>query len=779
MADSNRAVDRVRTVALLSEGVQGQVFVGVDDLLRRRLVVKRMPSGASPRADQRTRMIHEARVLSRLDHANVLRVYDYSERDEYDVFTFEYLEGTPLVDAIAAGLEFAKKVRVATDVASVLSVAHRNEIVHGALSPRSVAISKAGAIKIVDFHSISTNVDGSRGDPRWSSPEEQRGAEPTRESDMYRFGLLLREMFGTRDRDVRSLLAALLCEAPSDRLTAAAALERLQRFGSRRARRLRVAAVALLATILSLGATKITLDLKREHAAAVAALADAESRRAAANELVAFMVEDLRPKLLPVGKLEIMDATSNKAFDYFASIAPEQISAAEIAVNVQALTQFAEAQFHKDDMRAAEDAARKAISLADAGLRRHPNDVEILFARAAAHAEMRNVLVFRGDRVQAFVHARIWLATCTDLLRRKPGDVRFLTSQAYALFNLARLYDHTGDVDTALRHYDRAVTSLRSVLRRRPNDDSYVKLFIVDRFAAMALLRWGRFYEGRRRLERARAELEAFRRRVPSNREVLDTMASCDKDLASAALATGDLEAARRYAIAQLTVGKQLMAFDSARYWWTCLVSIAHRSLGTIARMNGDDGEALRQHTAAIEVLSVVRESEGILVPLETATNRVELARSLLAAGRPKQALLQASLAVETCRPMPQEMFVQNALAEALLVRGEALAARGEPEEASNAWEEALRTAESIRSRLPGVPETNTRARALLRLGRLDRATPLIERLAALGYRNREFEALCEEKGAFINSQGRGVTDGREERRQGQKAPSAGEGGPG
>lgn len=779
MASSNRAVDRVRSVALLSEGEQGQVFVGVDDLLRRRMVVKRLASGALPSAERRNRMIHEARVLSRLDHANVLRVYDYNELDEYDVVTFEYLEGTPLVDSLAAGLDFAKKVRVATVVASVLSVAHRNGIVHGALSPKSVVISQAGEIKVVDFHSISTNIDGSRGDARWCSPEEQRGAEPARESDMYRFGLLLQEMFGTSDGDIRALVAGLLCEAPTDRLTAAAALERLQRLGNRRARGLRIAAVALVAVIVTLGVTKFTLDLKRERAAAVAAQAEAESRRAAANELVAFMVQDLRPKLLPVGKLEILDATSNKAFDYFASIDPGQISAAEIAVNVHALTQFAEAQELKNDMRAAEATGRKAIALADAGLRRHPNDVEILFARAAAHAEMTSVLALRGDRAQAFVHAKTWLAACTDLLRRKPEDVRFLTYQAYAFSDLARMYDHAGDVDTSLRHYDNAVTSLRSVLRREPNDDSYVKLFIVNRFAAMALLRRGRFEEGRRRLEEARAELEAFRRRAPSNRELLDTMASYDKDLASAALATGDLEASRRYAVAQLAVSRQLMAFDSARYWWTCLVSIAHRSLGTIARMNGDAVEALRQHAAAIEVLSVVRESKEIIVPVETATTRVELARSLLAAGRPEQALLQASLAVEACRPMPQELLVRNVLADALLVRGEAFAARGQPEEASDAWEDALRTAESIQSRLPGVRETDTRARALLRLGRLDRATPLIERLAALGYRNREFEALCEEKGAFINPQRKGVTDGREERRQGQKAPSAGKAGPG
>ena len=750
MASSNRAVDRVRSIALLSEGEHGQVFVGIDDLLRRRLVVKRLASGALPSADRRNRMIHEARVLSRLDHANILRVYDYNELDDYDVVTFEYLEGTPLVEALAAGLEFAKKVRVATVVASVLSVAHRNGIVHGALSPGSVVISLANEIKVVDFHSISTNIDGSRGDARWCSPEERRGTEPTRESDMYRFGLLLQEMFGTRDRDVRALVAALLCEAPSDRLTAAAALERLQRLGHRRTRRLRIAAVALLATIFALGTTKFTLDLRRERAAAIAAQAEAESRRAAANELVAFMVEDLRPKLLTVGKVDIMDATSNKAFDYFASIDPAHISAPEIAVNVQALAQFSEAQMLKDNVRAAESATRKAIALADAGLRKYPDDVEILFASAAAHSEYSLLQARKGDLPQAFVHANAWVAVCTDLVRRKPGEARFLRSQAFAFGHLGFLYDQTGDIEASFRYFDICETTLRPLLQRQADDESRVHLFSIRRFAAIALIKMGRFQEGRRRLESARAEIESILRGEPSNKALLDSRSSYDEQLAYVAIATGDLEAARRHADAELATSKQLVAFDPARSWWTHLLVMAHRYLGITARMNGDLDAALRHHAAAIEAASALlaRRPEDIMQIRDNATNRLELARSLLAARRPGQASMHAGLAVEAWGAIPDaEMF----LAEALLVRGEALAAEGRQAAANDAWEHALRAAESVRARPRHPRAIDTQARALLRLGRLDRATPLVEQLAALGYRNREFEALCRENGAFIN----------------------------
>lgn len=219
------------------------------------------------------------------------------------------------------------------------------------------------------------------------------------------------------------------------------------------------------------------------------------------------------------------------------------------------------------------------------------------------------------------------------------------------------------------------------------------------------------------------------------------------------AIATDDLEAARYYADDQLAIGKQLAPFDRERPWWTHLLANAYCSLGTIARMEGDPDAALRHHEAAIGVLSVAfaRGSKDLNLTRDNGSIRTELARSLLAAGRPKQALLHANLAVEVFRAMPQNILARTMLAEATLVQGEALAAQGRYATANEAWAEAVRLCEAIPAR-PRAPRTiDTQARALLHLGRLDQATPLVEQLAALGYRNREFVALCKEKGAFIN----------------------------
>jgi tetratricopeptide (TPR) repeat protein/predicted Ser/Thr protein kinase len=774
--ESSSAVDRIRPVALLGDGLYGQVFVGIDDVLRRQMIVKRVASGSLASLDIRARLIHEARVLSRLDHANLPRVYNYSEQGEHDVFTFEYLEGIQLFEAVKR-FDFAKKVHAATAIASALSVAHRNGIVHGALSPDSVVIAKDGEIKVVDFHSTSTNVDGARGDARWRSPEELRGAEPARESDMYRFGLLLQELFGMRDHDARALVAALLCEAPSDRLTAAAALDRLERLGRRRARRIRIAAIAFVAALFTLGGTKFTLDLQREHAAALAAQAEAEARRKQAHALVAFMIENLHPKLLSVGKLDIMEATSNKAFDYFASMDPERISPAEAAVNVQALAQFSSAQLLKNHVSAAENAARKAIALADAVLRKHPHDLALLYARATAHGDCGSALGRKGDMQQAFVHTKAFASACTDLVRREPDDTRFLRSQAMAFAALGNMYGRTGEMEASFRNLDFSVASLRHLLEREPSVAARMQLFDAGRFAGTALIKLGRFREARQRLESTRAEIESVLKLEPSNKELLNIRAGYDDQLVAVALATGDLDAARRYDETQLETSKQLVAFDPARFRWARLLVLAHRSAGTIARMDGDVQAALHHHQASIEAASVViarAPEQQVTLPRENAWSRMELARSLLAAGQPRQALLHAGLAVEVLRAMPDDLIARGLLPEALLVRGEALAAHGEPVAANSAWEEALRAVELVRSRPPEPQLVDTHARVLLRLGRLDRATPRIEQLAALGYRNREFEALCREKGAITNPSEREIHHvGRSKRENRRTAPAA------
>lgn len=737
MNETNNAL-RMRPVSLIGEGERGEVFVGMDEVLRRRVVVKKLLSRSFESADARQRLIREAQTLARLDHPHILRIHDYTESRGYDVFTLEYAPGRTLAEALGDGLDFARKVRIATAIASALVVAHRHGIVHGALSPDSVLLGDGGEIKLTNFASTATQLDR----------ETPRDASIT--SDMYAFGLLLRELFGDGDRDLRALAASLVREVPSERSTATVALARLQRLASRRNRRIRAAAIAVVVVGLVVGAAKYTFDLQRERAAAIAARTEAEKLRAEANDLVGFMLDDIRPKLWSVGRLEILDATTEKALDYFATMRPDETSPHEASVNVKALVHLSETQLARAELRAAKTTIEHAIRLGDKTVHRYPNDVEVRFAAAMAHAMTTQQLEAESNLVAALAQARVDADAFDDLVRRQPRNLDFLRQQAYAYSNLGTLHDRTEEIAASLQDLETAIAVKRQIAELENTNEARFDVGITVQKAGLALIKLGRFAEARTMLEAERAKLEAALAQGVAHWRMRQLLAVYVDHLVSVAFATGDLGAALRYSEEHLATSNQMVAFDPANVNWKQQLVLAHRSRGIAERMNGNLAAALRHHQMSVDVLEGVfaRGKQNSLLLRNMVASRAELARTLLAAGRAREAAVHADLALEVLAPVRAELPMQRSVADALLVRGETLAARGDAAGAKAAWEEGLRVAQALDARSPDPRITDTHARFLLRLGRNDRALPLIDQLSALGYRNREFEALCREKGA-------------------------------
>jgi tetratricopeptide (TPR) repeat protein len=738
---------RIRTVSLISEEPYGQVFVGMDEKLRRQVVVKKLAAAWFEDDDSRNHLIDEARILSRLDHPNLLRIHGYTEHGGYDVFTLEYAPGTKL-SVVAAGLDFAAKVRVATAVVDGLAVAHRNGVVHGAFSADSVLIADGGEVKVIDFASTSTRLEGPRAEARWRSPEELVGEERTSATDMWAFGLLLRDMFGDGDHDVRAIVASLLRAAPADRATAAVTLEALQRLGQRRMRRLRTASIAAAVALLLLIVAKYTVDLRRERAAAVAAQAEAESRRAQANSMLAFMILDLRPKLDSVGRLDIMDAASAKALTHFASLRPEEMSPAEAAVNVQALIQLAQTQQVRANLRTALTTFRRAVTMADNAVRRYPDDQELLYVMANAHATLSNALDRDGDAAGALLQGREFAAAASVLAHRNLRDVRFVRNEAYAHSLLATLFDRAEQIDASLGELQTALAIKRRTLPMENTDQARFDLVVTIAKAGVAQLRLGRFTEARVTLDEGRVTLEEVLARQAQNKRMRELLAICYENLAKVAFATGDLESAARLSATHLATAQQLAAYDPANMDWARALVVAHRASGTVARMRGDIAGALRHHAAAVEALggAVPRGKESKLLLRELAATRVEWSHSLLASGSAAAASEQADRAVEALTPMRGDLQAQKILGEALLAQGEARAARGDAAGADAVWQDALRLLDSLDALSPDPRIADAHARVLIRLRRREAAQPVIDQLAALGYRNPEFEALIGEK---------------------------------
>ncbi len=252
------SIGRIRLVDRLGEGGMGEVFVGYDETLDRRVAVKCVRVGNRPEKIK-GRFLQEARILSRLDHPNICQIYDFVESEDRDFLVMELVEGVSLKQAAESGLDDKAKLKIAQDVADVLGAAHAEGVVHRDLKPEHVMITAEGQVKVLDFgvaHSIDPDLDrdatldlssGAQrdlstgtpaapayrtvagavvGTPSYMSPEQARGEPVTPASDMYTFGLLMQELFTGERPLARQPLATLLVEVGEGRSRPVAGLGR-------------------------------------------------------------------------------------------------------------------------------------------------------------------------------------------------------------------------------------------------------------------------------------------------------------------------------------------------------------------------------------------------------------------------------------------------------------------------------------------------------------------------------------------------------------------------
>jgi tetratricopeptide (TPR) repeat protein len=240
-----RRLGRVRVEALLGTGGMGAVYRGFDEVLERPVALKQLRPHLDASPLVRSRFRREARMLSRLDHPNVCRIYDLIDDEQGEFLVLELVEGETLRQALRRGLTHSQRLAIGERVADALAAAHARHIVHRDLKPDNVMITAAGEVKVLDFGVArpagepadgepadgepadgaaeepaddSASADGSEtsrgsivGTLRFMSPEQARGAPVTEASDLYSLGCLLQELLtGARAYPEHLRLAALL-----------------------------------------------------------------------------------------------------------------------------------------------------------------------------------------------------------------------------------------------------------------------------------------------------------------------------------------------------------------------------------------------------------------------------------------------------------------------------------------------------------------------------------------------------------------------------------------
>ena len=195
---------RYLIIGELGRGAMGAVHRAQDPLIEREVAIKTLLPDlpAEVMGDVRERFLREARSAGRLNHPNIVTIFDVGEQDGVAYIAMEVLEGRSLQQMLrdAGRLPLSSIVDIAAQVAEALDHAQRFGIVHRDIKPANIMVSAAGRAKLTDFgvahvpSSSMTQTGTALGSPKYMAPEQVTGQPVEPRSDIFSLGVVLYEM---------------------------------------------------------------------------------------------------------------------------------------------------------------------------------------------------------------------------------------------------------------------------------------------------------------------------------------------------------------------------------------------------------------------------------------------------------------------------------------------------------------------------------------------------------------------------------------------------------
>jgi hypothetical protein len=193
-------IGRFRVLDLVGEGAMGVVFRGRDESLDRDVALKLMRARNADEEDKQ-RFLREARSVARLQHPNIITVYELGEHNGSPFIAMELLEGVDLQRAIEGGLRPNPRITlpIVLQLLAGLGHAHENAIVHRDVKPSNLFLPRGRPAKIMDFGVArlggTTSATGVMvGTPNYMSPEQVKAMPVDGRSDLFSAALILYEL---------------------------------------------------------------------------------------------------------------------------------------------------------------------------------------------------------------------------------------------------------------------------------------------------------------------------------------------------------------------------------------------------------------------------------------------------------------------------------------------------------------------------------------------------------------------------------------------------------
>ncbi|MFR7662030.1 MAG: Stk1 family PASTA domain-containing Ser/Thr kinase [Coprococcus sp.] len=194
-------INRYEIIAKIGSGGMADVYKAKDHVLNRLVAIKVLKQEYSTDATFVKKFRVEAQSAAGLSHPNIVSVYDVGEDDGVYFIVMELVQGITLKNYIdmKGKLDIREALNISVQIASGLSAAHENRIIHRDIKPQNIIMSRDGKVKVTDFGiakvaDSTTVTTTAAGTVHYISPEQARGGYSDERSDIYSLGITMYEM---------------------------------------------------------------------------------------------------------------------------------------------------------------------------------------------------------------------------------------------------------------------------------------------------------------------------------------------------------------------------------------------------------------------------------------------------------------------------------------------------------------------------------------------------------------------------------------------------------
>ena len=480
----------------------------------------------------------------------------------------------------------------------------------------------------------------------------------------------------------------------------------------------------------------------------------AELRRAQAESLIDFMLTDLRERLEPIGRLDVLDAVGDQAEAYFASVPEADVTDEEVFRRVTALQLIGQVRLDQGNLAAARDAFEAALELNQGLTVRAPENSEWQVGLGASHFWVGFVDYRLGDHEPALEQMRAYLQIAEALVAQDATNTEWRTELAYAHSNIGSVLQDRGDLEGALDEFQATKEMLARLAEDEPGDGA-MQLDLADTYntVGFVLQGLGRLDEA---LDEFREEVrikEALAAQDTTNMQWRARLATGHNYLGQALQSTGHVNEAMAHYREGVRLWTGLVAHDTSNVRWLQNLSMNRERVAAVLEDWGELGPAL-------DLLLDIEDVRGGLVardPADPVWRRDQAATYLSTAsvlrrrgqgGEARARVENAeSILADLMGDSPGDPDLIRLRATAYDLLAEVSQDDGDRASAERAWLQAAELVEPIASASNSARQVRVWVDALLHLGRVEEAHSGIRRLEQLGYKDLELAQLAQRAG--------------------------------